>query len=116
MFWIVWKGKGIYIPVMFVAFLYLYYYLFVDNPTEKVINSRGVAASFIATGILCFALAQRWKAKHGRLYFDPKKNKEVILRPDHSFYLLNVYYWSFILVGMGLLCFYFIVNHSIVGF
>ncbi|RZJ70738.1 hypothetical protein [Flavobacterium sp.] len=109
MFWIVWKGKGIFVPIIFFAVLYAYFYVFVSDPSEKVINSKGCATALVITGLLCFLLARRWKRKYGRVYFDEKKNREIVVRPDHSFYLLNVYYWSFILTGLGLLCFYFIL-------
>lgn len=109
MIWIVWKGKGLCVPILFFSVLFAHYYLFVNDPAGKVINSTGCTTALLVTGISCFLLSRRWKNRSGKVYYDPKKNKLVAIRPDHSFYLLNVYYWSFILTGLGLICLYFIV-------
>jgi hypothetical protein len=104
---IVWNGKGIYIPIIFGVCLYAYYLFFIDDPKMHVLDSYGLPIAFLVTGICCFFMAAEWKSKEGKVRFDPKKKKEVLVRPDHSFYLLNVYYWSYILTALGLIIFYF---------
>lgn len=103
---LVWKGKGIYVLMFFGILMYLYFLIFVKDPNAKVFNSHAVATSSLLTGIICFFLSNRWKRNEGKKYFDTKKNKQVIIRPDHSFFYINVYYWSYILTILGLIIFY----------
>ncbi|WP_395045634.1 hypothetical protein [Flavobacterium sp.] len=103
---IIWRGKGILVLFIFGIITYICYLLFEENPNGSVIKSKALAPAFLLTGIICFFLAKGWKASEGKVYYDPKKNKEVTVRPDHSIFYINVFYWSFILIALGVLSFY----------
>lgn len=105
---IIWRGKGIYVLLIFGAILFAYYMLFAEKGNEKIFQGYAPESAFIGTGILCFLLATRWKSKEGSVYFDPAKNKDITIRPGHSFFYINVYYWAFILTALGFVCLY---NH-----
>lgn len=103
---IIWKGKGIFVLLIFGVIMYLCYLIFNEDPNATVFKSKALAPALLITGIICFFLSKSWKASESKVYFDPKKNKEVTVRPDHSFFYINVFYWSFILIALGVLSFY----------
>lgn len=105
---IVWRGKGIYVLLTFGAILFTYYLLLGEKGNDKIFQGYGPESAFIGTGFVCFLLAARWKSREGRVYLDPEKNKEITIRPGHSLFYINVYYWAFILTALGFICLY---NH-----
>jgi hypothetical protein len=102
---LVWKGRGIYLVIVFGIILYLYYLIFIDDKNSKIFDSYGPAIAFLLSGLLFLSFSNDWK-KEGKVYFDPKKNKEVTKRPDDSLFFINVYYWSYLFIILGILCFY----------
>lgn len=99
---IIWKGRGILIVIFFGIILYLYHLIFVKDNNAKIFDSYGPAIAFLITGILNILMFGGEK----KVYFDPKKNKEVTVRPDDSLFYIKVYYWSYILIALSAVCFY----------
>lgn len=89
-----WKGKGIlaiFIPVAVFIVLGLIGSLFgVDFSNSKPLVSIALIASSLST----WFLGRKLNGAKPRILIDQETNEQVLLKENHTFWFINLEYWS----------------------
>jgi hypothetical protein len=106
---IVWQGMGFI--VIIIAFGCC---LLLDFLTGKAFLDRGYYAAhgwpkllalWLAAAIT-WALSRYAMKKEGRVLIDKYTGEEVIFRPQHSLFFINIAHWAYILFAAGIVFFF----------
>ena len=99
---VVWQGRGILVPLSFVGFVFLNTMLFTDTKTPLV-QTVVPGLAFIMTGIISYLLGKKWRQEQGHIVIDKATNQEIELKAKHTFFWIDVFYWSFICIALGII-------------
>jgi len=106
---IIWKGAGFMVAV--IAFLMM---LLSELSVETVFGDEHYyqahgwpkLLAFVIAGGLVFFWARYLNQKQAKVFIEKETGKEVIMKPEHSLFFINVGYWSYILFALGLIFFF----------
>jgi hypothetical protein len=101
---IIWQGAGFIVAV--VTFLVL---LLTELSVEALTRDDSYyqkhgwpkLAGFIIAGCLVMPIARYLNKKEGKVLIEKETGKEVVIKPKHSLFFINVEYWSYILFVLG---------------
>lgn len=101
---IIWTGRGILVPLVFMILLIIFIIIYADPGTPFSISST-LGSSLLFTGLFSYYFGNLWHKAPGKVYIDKDSGEEVELKPKHSFFWLKMEYWGVIgsVLGMGIL-------------
>ena len=106
----IWSGLGFIVAV--IAFLFLFCAEYV---VESLLQDDNYYQAHGWPKLLAFWLAAAcvWvvstylNKKQGRVFIDKDSGEEVLLKPQHSLFFINISYWSYILLALGIVFLFF---------
>jgi hypothetical protein len=101
---IIWKGAGFIVAV--VTFLIL---LLTEISVEALTRDDSYyqkhgwpkLAGFTIAGCLVMLIGRYLNKREGKVLIEKETGKEVVLKSEHSLFFINVEYWSYILLALG---------------
>jgi hypothetical protein len=106
---VIWSGLGFLVAV--VAFLLL---LLAEYGTEALSGDDSyyqahgwpkLLALWLA-GAVIWLLGAYLNRKQGKVMIEKETGREVLLKPDHSFFFIRMEYWGPILLALGVIFFF----------
>lgn len=101
---IIWSGYGIIVAV--IAFISL---MLTQLTVDGILNHGYYTAhgwpkltAFILAGILTLLLGNYLNAKQGKVVIEKATGRELLLKPNHSLFFINIQYWGYIFFIIGL--------------
>ncbi len=103
---IIWQGRGGWVAA--IVFLSA---LAAQISTEKVFQDKQyfhnhawpLAAAFLFSAAATFLLAKLLNANQGRSVIDKEANAEILMKPSHKLFFIDVSYWPSILAAIGVI-------------
>jgi hypothetical protein len=102
---IIWKGAGfIVVVVAFVMLLLTELAVEAFHKDDTYYQRHGwpKLAAFLVAGFIVLLIGKYLNKKEGKVYIEKDTGKEVVMKPQHSLFFVNVEYWSYILFALGL--------------
>ena len=99
---IVWSGRGILIPLVFVVSIMVIATIF-GNSDTPLATAWLAGPAFILTGAFSFYFGKKWNEVEGQVFVDKKSGQEIELKQNHSFFWIKMQYWGYILPILGLI-------------
>lgn len=102
---IIWNGAGFIVVI--IAFLML---LLTEISVEAIFDDEDYyqahgwpkLVAFFISGCLVLLIGRYLNKKEGKVLIEKDTGKEVILKPKHSLFFINVEYWAYILFALGI--------------
>ena len=101
---IVWQGRGIITPVLFAISLVLFAVILNEEHTP-IVSGHISGPALIFTGAISFILGKKWRQDQGRTVIDKATGKEIVLKAKHTFFWIDIMFWGYICMGLGLVVF-----------
>lgn len=96
---IVWSGRGILAPLVFIASMFLFVILLGESSIKP---EYPFIAAFTITGFFSYFMGKKWNTQEGRTFIDKASGQEVTIRPNHSLFWIPMQYWGFISIGLAI--------------
>jgi hypothetical protein len=103
---IIWSGLGFLVAVITFLFLlsaeYVTESLFGDESYYQDHGWPKLAAFFLA-GAVVWSLGAYLNRRQGKVMVEKETGKEVLIKPNHSFFFVRMEYWGPILFALGII-------------
>lgn len=94
---IVWSGRGFLSVVVLIAS-----FILLASILPKEQGDYGFIISFFIAGVFSWFMGKKWNEGEGRTMIDKETGQEVVIKPNHSLFWINMQYWGPIFGVLGL--------------
>ena len=106
---IIWQGMGFIIAMIALGCCALFDFLtakaFHDSSYYAAHGWPKLFALWMSAAMI-WALSKYVFKKEGRVLIDLKTGEEVILKPEHALFFINIMYWPYVLFAAGIVFFF----------
>ena len=106
---VIWSGLGFLVAVvtflLLLAAEYVTESLFRDESYYQAHGWPKLLAFFLA-GAVVWPLGMYLNRRQGKVMIEKETGKEVLIKPDHSFFFIRMEYWGPILFALGVIFFF----------
>ncbi|MBB3696819.1 hypothetical protein KMW28_22745 [Flammeovirga yaeyamensis] len=86
---VVWSGKGILAILVLVASFIFSAFVLPDLKADL-----GFGITFMITALFCWFMGKRWNQQEAQTFIDKTSGKEVVIKPNHTLFWINIQYWG----------------------
>jgi hypothetical protein len=99
---LVWSGKGFWVPVVtFLSGLGMEFFVRAEFHDDHYYQTHGwpIFCAFLFSAAVVAVIAKMCVRE--RMLRDVKTGEDVVIRENHTFFFVNIKFWSYILVVLG---------------
>jgi hypothetical protein len=102
--WFVWSGFGFVVPIVFVLAMVVWQLLIdlILGHGYYVLHGWPKFTAVVFTAILLWFLGRWLNRPSGKILIEKDTGREFQQKPYHSFFMIPVQYWAFLVIAFGL--------------
>ncbi|WP_271783467.1 hypothetical protein [Aquimarina algiphila] len=93
---LIWKGRGILTVLVLAATFFILLFALSNDYAQY-----GFALPLIVSGLFSIVLGHKWNSSP-KPSIDPKTGEQIVLRNQHTIFWMNMEYWGFLLLILGI--------------